>query len=167
VTDGIWDDGEWISWDSINHHLYLQERQEEFPNANPELIEMFDDLVDSAIRYKEVTGRYLPLFGELGELYAEIKHGITRHRARAQGSDGRLGNDFVEVKTISPEKSNTKVHVKRAGHFSKLLVVRISEDYEFESRMIDRKALQKGQGKKTSVSWSKLPEAERPEAQSD
>lgn len=156
VADGIWDDGEFISWDYINSYLADKERQAEFPKARPELIALFHDLVNIAIEYRGVTGRHLPLFGELGELYAEITFGISRHRPRAQGSDGKLGNDFVEVKTISPEKRNGKVKVKRAGNFSKLIVVRISENYEFEARILDRRALKRGHGKTASVSWNSV-----------
>lgn len=155
-SEGIWDDGEWVSWDWINRQLCEQERQAEFPSANPEILEIFDRLVDVATEYKIVTGRYLPLWGELGELYAEIKFGIKRHRPMAQGSDGKLGNDFVEVKTISPEKRAGKVQVKRSGNFSKLLVVKITEDFEFEAKMINRHALKKGTGKHAAVSWETM-----------
>lgn len=156
-SEGIYDDGEWISWEYINQQIYTQERQAEFPAATPELLELFDDLLNVAIRYKQVTGRYLPLFGELGELYAEIKYGLKRHRPHAAGSDGRLGDDFVEVKTITPDKRVHKVHVKRAGNFSKLLIVKVSPDFEFEAKMIDRRALQKGSGRRFSVSWGAVP----------
>ena len=156
--DGFWDDGDWVSWDFINQQIYLQERRETFPEAPPEIIDLFDTLVDIALEYREVTGRYLPLFGELGELYAEIRYGIRRHQPGAAGSDGRLGNDFVEVKTISPCKAVPKVFVKRGGHFSKLVVVKISERFEFDARMIDRKALKKGKGRRASVSWSSMPD---------
>jgi hypothetical protein len=158
VSDGIWDDDEWISWDWINQQIHEQERRAEHPNADPELLELFDRLVEVAGDHKALTGNYLQVWGELGELYAEIRYGIKRHRPKAQGSDGRLGNDFVEVKTISPEKSAHKVHVKRTGHFSKLLVVRISADFEFDSRIIDRSSLTKGKGKRASVSWKSMPD---------
>ena len=154
---GFWDDGEWVSWDWINEQLFLQERREEFPAARPEIVDLFHALVEVAIEYRDTTARYLPLFGELGELYAEIKYGIQRHRPGAAGSDGKLGNDFVEIKTISPDKAKDRVFVKRAGHFSKLVVVKISADFEFEARMIDRKALQKGKGRRASVSWASMP----------
>jgi hypothetical protein len=156
-SEGIWDDGEWISWDYINEQIYTQERQGEFPAASSELLDIFDRLVEIATEYKELTGRYLPLFGELGELYAEIKYGIKRHRPHTPGSDGKLGNDFVEVKTIGPEKRTHKIHVKRAGNFSKLVVVKISVDFEFEAKMIPRSALHKGPGRHASVSWSTMP----------
>jgi len=156
-ADGIYDDGEWISWDWINGQLYEQELREQYPKANPELVEIFESLVSIAADYHQKTGRYLQIWGELGEIYAEIKYGIKRHRSGAPGSDGRIGNDFIEVKTISPEKTDHKVQVKRAGNFNKLLVVRINEHFEFESRIINRASLGKGGGKAARIAWSRMP----------
>lgn len=153
-SDGIYDDGEWISWDWINGQLADQELRGEFPNANLEVAKIFQELVALADAYKQETGRYLQIWGELGELYAEIKFGVVRHRPGTQGSDGRMGNDWVEVKTISPEKQNEVIQVKRAGNFNKLLVVKISEDFEFEARMIDRNQLRKGKGKLAKLQWA-------------
>ncbi len=159
--DGIWDDGEWTSWDEIDRLLYEKALREAYPAADPDVVEVFADLVEAAQRYKAITGRHLAVFGELGELYAEIKFGIKRHRVGAPGSDGRMGNDFVEIKTIGPDKRTAKVLVKRAGNFSKLVVVKITDELEFEARMIPRKALAKGSGKHATVSWSSLaPEPE-------
>ncbi len=156
VGDGIYDDGEWISWEWINGQIYKQEVQKEYPEVDSELSMLFEDLVNNAINYYELTGRYLQIWGELGELYAEVKYGIKRHRPHTQGSDGRLGNDFVEIKTISPEKGGSQVQVKRAGNFNKLLVIRISNEFKFEGRFIDRKKLSKGDGAHAKVSWSDL-----------
>jgi hypothetical protein len=177
-SDGIYDteDGEWISWDWINQEIYRQDQEDELtpeapnrkePKANlkqssPELRELFDSLVSTAQKYHSLTGRYLQIWGELGELYAELHYGIQRHKPGTPGSDGRLGNDFVEIKTISPEKSTQKVEVRRTGNFNKLLVVRITDDFKFESRMIDRKTLCKGkQGSqgKAKIAWQSMPEA--------
>jgi hypothetical protein len=151
--NAIWDDDEWISWDFINEHIEDHERREMFPKANVQLVRIFEDLVTAAADYHAMTGRYLQIWGELGEFYAEMKYGIQRHKPHAPGSDGRMGDDFVEVKTISPEKGDGRVLVKRAGNFSKLAVVRISPDWQFESRLIDRKALGKGSGKHAKVNW--------------
>ncbi len=155
-SDAIWDDGEWISWEWINRQTHERELRARYPNADPALVEIFEELVFDAAKYKHVTGRYLPIFGELGELFAEITFGIKRHRPRTQGSDGRLGNDFIEIKTITPEKKYDKVTVKRQGNFNKLLAVKISEDFEFEARMLDRKEMSKGKGKLATVSWSSM-----------
>lgn len=130
-ADAIWDDGEWISWEWINGQLHEQELKERYPEVDIDLINIFETLVDDAFNYKQITGRYLPIFGELGELFAEITFGIKRHKPRTQGSDGRLGNDFIEIKTITPEKSKEKVSVKRQGNFNKLLVVKINDNFEF------------------------------------
>lgn len=156
VGDGIYDDGEWISWDWINGQLYQQEVKETYPHVDPELAMLFEELVENAKTYHHLTGRYLQIWGELGELYAEVKYGIKRHKPHTQGSDGKLGNDFVEIKTISPEKDGGKVQVKRAGNFSKLLVIKIGADFEFDGRFIDRKHLSKGSGTHARVSWSAL-----------
>lgn len=157
-SEGIWDDGEWISWDWINGQLADQELQTEYPQASLAVIRVFEDLVAVAQEYKETTGRYLQIWGELGELYAEIKFGIVRHAPGTQGSDGRLGNDWVEVKTISPEKTKKTVQVKRAGNFNKLLVVKINEEFEFEAKIVNRKKLGKGKGKHAKLSWQSTKE---------
>lgn len=109
------------------------------PKDDPALTMIFESLVRNAALYYELTGRYLQIWGELGELYAEMKYGIKRHKPRTRGSDGRLGNDFIEIKTISPEKNKEKVQVKRAGNFNRLLLIKISKVFEFEGRLFDRK----------------------------
>jgi hypothetical protein len=152
-SEGIYDDGEWVSWDYINGYLADQELKEEFPKADLEVVKIFHDLIDSAQAYRQITGRYLQIWGELGELYGEIKYGIVRHKACTPGSDGRCGNDWIEVKTISPEKGNDITEVKRCGNFNKLLVVKISLDFEFQARLIPRSALGKGTGKMAKYRW--------------
>jgi hypothetical protein len=121
VSEGIWDDGEFISWDWINGQLHEQEGHAKFPGADPALVQVFGELVDVASRYREVTGRYLPVFGELGEIYAELRYGLKRNRAYAPGADGRIGNDHIEVKTITPEKTNDKIQLKLSGNFNKVI----------------------------------------------
>lgn len=155
-ADAIWDDGEWISWDYINRQIEESENREAFAGWDETKAGLLEDLVSTARNYYESTGRHLQIFGELGELYAELKYGLVRHRPHAQGSDGRIGNDFVEVKTISPDKNCHKVSVKRAGNFSKLIVVKINSDYGIESKILPRSKLVKGEGKKASVSWDSI-----------
>lgn len=118
---------------------------------------IFKSLVDNARSYHSLTGRYLQIWGELGELYAEVNYGIKRHKPHTRGSDGKLGNDFVEIKTISPEKDGEQVQVKRAGNFNRLLVIKITEQFKFEGRMVKRKGLSKGEGAYARVSWSNIP----------
>jgi hypothetical protein len=155
--DGIWDDGEWLSWEWINSQLEDEPEEEAhfiepvtsregFPFSILQQMEIFGELVDCAIRYQENTGRYLQIWGELGEIYAEIKFNLRRHGSHHPGSDGTIDGMLVEVKTISPEKTNNRVQVKRGGNFEKLLIVKISRDYEFQGKLIDRATLREGTG---------------------
>jgi hypothetical protein len=157
-SEGIYDDGEWISWDWISGQLEKQELRQEFPGASLEVVHIFHDLVSLAQSYKAATGRYLQIWGELGELYAEIKYGLRRHKPGHPGSDGRIGNDWIEVKTISPEKTTEFIHVKTDGNFNILLVVRIGLDFEFHAKMIPRALLGKGQGKRAKLKWEDAPD---------
>jgi hypothetical protein len=118
-----------------------------FPFSTLEQAEIFYDLVDCATRHFENTGRYLQIWGELGEIYAEIKFGLRRHGTHTAGSDGRIAGKLVEVKTISPEKASDGVLVKRQGDFEQLLIVRIDRDFQFRSKLVDRSELRGVAGK--------------------
>ena len=160
-SNAIWDDGEWISWDEINRHISKGKDAESLkaksrPTASvAEKLQLLDDLLSEA-RDLDADGKRERInFGEIGELYAEIRHGLKRHRKYAEGSDGKIGKDFVEVKTITPWKTRQHVAVKRRGHFSKLVIVRIDQNFMIDSRMISRSALNKGKGGKVAtLSWA-------------
>ena len=102
---------------------------------------------DCATRHLENTGRYLQIWGELGEIYAEIKFGLRRHRTHEAGSDGTIAGKLVEVKTISPEKTSDRVLVKSQGNFEQLLIVRIDRDFQFQGKLFDRSELRGASGK--------------------
>ena len=118
-----------------------------FPYSILEQIEIFEDLIDCSQRHFRNTGRYLQVWGELGEIYAEIKFGLCRHGTHHPGSDGSINGKLVEVKTISPEKAGDSVIVKRQGHFEQLLIVRIDGNFKFTGKLIDRDKLADGGGK--------------------
>ncbi|HDS0923401.1 TPA: hypothetical protein QDZ10_001876 [Stenotrophomonas maltophilia] len=106
---------------------------------------VLQDLVGCAERHFANTGRYLQIWGELGEIYAEVKFGLRRHCTHHPGSDGTIDGALVEVKTISPEKSTSRVLVKHANAFEKLLIVRIDSNFNFKAKLFDRSEL-KGSG---------------------
>lgn len=154
--NAIWDDGEWVSWNEINRQIQYKEWGAKYPNADLSIVPFFENLLSLAQDYHLQTGRHLNTYGDIGELFGAITHGIKLHTNFAQGSDGRLGDDFVEVKTITPFNARDMVTVKRAGHFSKLFVVKINADFEVSGRMIDRKQLPKGSGKILRLRWAEL-----------
>ncbi|MBZ0070849.1 MAG: hypothetical protein K8I04_03860 [Gammaproteobacteria bacterium] len=118
-----------------------------FPCSILEQTQIFQDLVNCATRHFENTGRYLQVWGELGEIYAEIKFGLRRHGTHKAGSDGTIAGKIVEVKTISPEKASDRVLVKRQGNFEQLLIVRIDREFQFQGKLFDRSELKGTAGK--------------------
>ncbi|MDR6154082.1 hypothetical protein QF021_002171 [Acidovorax delafieldii] len=129
------------------HSIEPFRSREGFPFSVIEQTEIFQDLVDCAERHFENTGRYLQVWGELGEIYAEIKFGLRRHATHAPGSDGTINGKLVEVKTISPEKTSDRVLVKTQGDFEQLLIVRIDREFQFQGKLIERRELKGGKGK--------------------
>lgn len=121
--------------------------REGFPHSMLEQAEILEDLVDCAARHLRNTGRYLQVWGELGEIYAEIKFGLRRHGTHQAGSDGTIAGKLVEVKTISPERDTDHVFVKRQGDFEQLLIVRIDKDFQFTGKLIERSKLRDSGGK--------------------
>ena len=152
--NAIWDDGEWISWDEINEQIQYKEWRAKYPNADLSLVSVFENLISTAEHYHQLTGSHLQVYGDIGELYGAITHGIKLHKNYAQGSDGRLGNDLVEVKTITPFKINDFVELNLKRNFSKVLIVKITQDFEVRGRMIPRKALPKTTGDRLKLKWS-------------
>lgn len=121
--------------------------REGFPFSVLEQTEILHDLVDCATRHFDNTGRYLQLWGEFGEIYAEIKFGLRRHGTHKAGSDGTIAGKLVEVKTISPEKNSNRVLVKSQGNFEQLLIVRIDRDFQFQGKLFNRSELKGVSGK--------------------
>ena len=154
--NAFWDDGEWVSWDDINRQLEYKEWGAKYPNADRSLIPYFEQLIGLAESFFYDTGNHLQVYGDIGELFGAITYGIKLNRNNAPGSDGRLGNDFIEVKTITPFKRNDVVEVKAGGNFNRLLVVKINHDFELSSRMIDRKRLPAPKDGKYRVAWSDI-----------
>lgn len=164
-SGGFWDDGDWIDWDSFGEeentsHLAELEREAElrwrFPNADISLVPFFQDLLSLAEDYHRHTSKHLQVYGDIGELFGAIMHGIKLHRNYAQGSDGRLGDDFIEIKTITPFNRHNRVTVSLEGNFNKLLIVKINEDFRVSGRFVDRKRLGKTKSKIVRLTWDSL-----------
>lgn len=156
--NAIWDDGEWISWDDINQQIQYKEWRARYPNADLSLVPIFESLIGVAEKYHLLTGSHLQVYGDIGELYGAITHGIKLHRNYAKGSDGRLGNHFVEVKTITPFKNCDVVEINLDRNFSQVLIVKINADFEVRGKLIDRKALPKGKrrGNRLRIDWTQF-----------
>lgn len=156
--NAIWDDGEWVSWAEIDQQIEFKEWQAKYPNGKRSLVPTFNSLMHAAESYFDCTRHHLSVYGEIGELFCAITLGVKLHKQYAQGSDGRLGNDFIEIKTITPFKKQDTVSANLAGNFNKLAVVKINEDFEVSLRLIDRKDFPRNSGKTIRINWDNLPE---------
>ena len=59
--------------------------------------QIFNSLIENAKEYYSLTGRYLQIWGELGELYAELEYGLKRHKdVNHEGSDGFINGKLVK-----------------------------------------------------------------------
>ncbi|MDP1654689.1 MAG: hypothetical protein Q8L16_15450 [Hydrogenophaga sp.] len=144
--DRDWIDSQLENVLSVELNTPFQSR-DGFPFSTLEQAEVFYDLIDCAERHFQNTGRYLQIWGELGEIFAEIKFGLRRHGTHEAGSDGTIAGKLVEVKTISPEKTSDRVLVKSQGDFEQLLIVRINRSFEFQGKLFDRDELKGASGK--------------------
>lgn len=152
----FWDDGEWVTWSEIDEHIRHKEWRARYPDADLSVVSIFEALISAAQDYHELTGRHLQVYGDIGELFGVITHGLRLHRNYAQGSDGRIGNDLVEVKTITPFKGSACVTLNLARNFSKILVVRINRDFEVAGRLVARRDLPKVKGERLRLDWEDL-----------
>jgi hypothetical protein len=156
LDNAVWDDGEWIGWDEISLSLAEQELRTKYPHADIALVPYLEELLELAERYYRKTGRHLQVYGDVGELFGAVMYGIKLHRNYAKGSDGRLGNDFVEIKTITPFKACDEVTVQLDRHFGKLLIVKVDANFQVSGRLLDRKHLPATRGNRLRVTWDIL-----------
>lgn len=144
--DSEWVDSQFVDIE-VDKPKKIFKSREGFPYSIIKQTDIFEGLVECAMNHFDNTGRYLQIWGELGEIYAEIKFGLRRHGTREPGSDGTIKGELVEVKTISPEKGSNRISVKSNGNFKKLLIVKIDEDFNFKGKLFDRADLAGGSGK--------------------
>ena len=97
------------------------------------------------------------VLGDLGEYFAAIMFGIKMHdNPITQGSDGKIGNELVEVKTITPAKARDVVRLNPARNFSMVAVVKITDDFQFGARLIKRKSLKKRVDEWIELAWDDM-----------
>ena len=127
---GTRDEARWLHWDNVDDST--RHCDGAVPHsADPEVVALFDELLAAAKSYRRLTGRHLEVFAELGELYAEIHYGVGCSRRNAL-----LGTGGVAVRTT--KMSAPKVSLRGIEDLDRLLVIRISDDYEFEAKVADR-----------------------------
>src|SRR3546814_16118174 len=118
----FWDDGEWVSWDVINQQIEYKEWRAKYPNAEISLVPIFESLLSTACSYNAHTGKHLHVYGDIGELYGAITHGIRLKRNYAQWSAGHIGNERIQIKKITPFNRTTPVQIHKQENFNKEII---------------------------------------------
>ncbi|MFT3868802.1 MAG: hypothetical protein QM715_10000 [Nibricoccus sp.] len=165
-SEAIWDDGEWISWVWINEQIDIQENgqrpteeiEPEFDDVDREPSpELLFRILAAKEHYEHTLNEISPDWGSIGEAYVAERFGVKLCSRHTQGHDGRLGDELIEIKTITPHKRQAFVTVKRSGNFSMLAVVRITADCTVDVRFVRRDQLPPGSGgKRIVVTWGTL-----------
>lgn len=163
TSDGIWDDGEWISWNWINAQIEIQENG---PVAEEEIEHDLDDaerepsaellfrILAARDHYDNTLQEISPDWGPIGEAYVAECFDVKLCNRHTEGHDGRIGDELIEIKTITPHKRRGFVTVKRAGNFNILAVVQATNDCRIDVRFVRRNKLPAGNGgKRIVVTW--------------
>jgi hypothetical protein len=164
--DGIWDDGEWISWAWINTQIGSSEpgspdntevEEDDEGEALESSLELLFRILATKNHYESTLDEISPDWGALGEAYLAERFDVKLCSRHTEGHDGRLGDDLVEIKTITPHKRRVFVTVKRGGNFGVLAVVRITGDSGVAVRFVRRDQLPRGNGgKRIVITWENL-----------
>lgn len=158
LDDRYWVDGEWVfPFEESNSELdrleYEAQLKWDYPRAiDIKLIPHLHALLEIAESYFEDTGRHLNVFGDIGELYGAIMYGIRLYKPCAQGADGRLENNHIEIKTISPMSRSDMKYVKRDGIWNYILLVKIDEEFGVRGSLRKRSEFP-GRGKEVKIRW--------------
>lgn len=161
--DGIWDDGEWISWAWINSQIGedgdesmagVEIEQELNHEPREPSLELQLRILAAKQHFENTLDEISPDWGPIGEAYVAECFNVKLCRRHTEGHDGRLGDDLIEIKTITPHKRRAFVTVKRGGNFTVLAVVRIANDGEVAVRFLNRDQLPAGNGgKRIVITW--------------
>lgn len=161
LEERFWIDGEWIApYDEDNEFGSELERLEheaqvkwDYPHASDyDLIQYLEDLLQIAEDYNRQTGRHLNVYGDIGELYGAVVYGIRLNRLYAPGADGRMGDDHVEIKTISPTSTSGTKYVSTKGNWNKILLVKIDPQFDVRGYLLERKNLPT-KGESLKIKW--------------
>lgn len=146
-----WDSGDWIEW-----HRNVTDADERPCDAAAHedtlarLTALQVSLLRAAKTYFVLTGRHLPVYEAIAEVYAAIHFDAPLGRKAAQQAG-------IKLLHLSPRSKSNTVEVNLKEAFDLVVVVRVKDNFSVEARLIMRKNLQdRGQGL-CSINWQNLP----------
>lgn len=151
-----WDSSDWIEW---LRRLEQPDRPpctaaSEDPMARAHSV--LDAMVHAARSYLKLTGRNLPVYPAIANLYCSIHHAVPPDQSETAKDRATL------VKHIPPHSTSQSVTIDTSLPFKRVIIVRIAPDVSIDARVIPRAALPKQSGPKLELHWSDLSEFDRP-----
>ena len=147
-----WDTGDWIAWYRTPTGIDDRPCNAAAQDPMARLTALHLSLLRAAKGYYVLTGEHLPVYRQIAHVHAALYCDLPLEPA-ARTCD-KTG---VEVLCLPPHRPDNFVEVDLSRPFGTLIVVRISDNFTCEARMIQRRALgDHGEGK-IKVRWQALP----------
>ncbi|ABG32831.1 hypothetical protein CEP88_06255 [Roseobacter denitrificans] len=147
-----WDTGDWIEWHrtslGVDHRPCAAAAQDQ----QAQMTALHINLLRAAKGYFEMTGHHLPVYPQIAHVHAAIFCDLPM-----DGPDRTCAQTGVEVACLAPHSPSDEVEVDLSHDFVTLIVVKISDDFTAQARMISRADLPKSKDGPYRVAWQALP----------
>lgn len=148
-----WDSGDWIDW-----HRKIAARDESpcaAPSADPRarLHTLRTRMLQCARTYFELTGKHLPIYEGIARIHASLAFDLPTKDPAACDIDTAP----MQLITIPPHGAHDVFTVDFAAPFCCLIVVRITDSFLSEARMMPRTALPDRSDRPVELRWGDLP----------
>ncbi|MFK7879113.1 hypothetical protein [Roseobacter sp.] len=152
-SDAIhWDSGDWIDWHRNALHPTTPPcaAPSEDPRARLHTLHM--RMLQSARAYFELTGEHLPIYEGIAKIHASLELDLP---SKINSEDDTANN--VLVVTLPPNRPSDIVTIDLSEPFGSLIVVRITQSFTAECRIMARTALPDRRDGKYDIHWRDLP----------
>ena len=146
-----WDSGDWIDWHRTSDGADTSPCGAAAENDElARITALHVSLLRAAKSYFVITGKHLSVYPQIAESYAAIHFDLP-----LGGSLDKKGR--VKIAWLTPDNPTNSVEVSLKEDFDLLMVIRISDKFTVEARMITRKNLSQRQKGVQTVTWQSLP----------
>jgi len=149
-----WDTGDWIEWHRTSLGVDDGPCAAASHDPQAQMKALYINLLGAAKGFFEMTGHHLPVYPQIAQVHTAIFCDLP-----LEGPDRDCAQTGVEVAYLAPHSPSDEVEVDLSHPFATLLVVKISDDFTPQARMISRADLPKSKDGPYRVAWQSLPHA--------
>lgn len=140
-----WDSGDWIEWH--RHAENTEAAPEAAEDTSARLTALEVSLLRAARVYFEMTGNHLPVYDTIARVHAALHFGPCLSEQPCTDT---------QLAILPPRGPDNIVTVDADGAFTRLLFVRIKDNFTVESRAIAKSDLPAAKNGKITLRWSAL-----------